>query len=382
MTDTFIFTNRASSALAGSISNVASSLAVSGGTGTLFPNPGANQFFSITLISASNPNLLEIVYCTARSGDTLSGLLRGREGTTALGWSAGDDVKHLVTAGDLNGMQQIANSRIKLNGPLTIYVNNFTGNNTNDGLSPSTPVRDLQVGIEIALANYDAGAGEIITVQLGTTGTPYTAGVIAGAIPGSAGTSSLVIQGDVVTPSNVVISATSGNAITAEGATLVTLTGLTLEATGAAPAGNGIVASFNSVVTIGPKVVFGACDTAHISAGTGATVVNGPPNGYTISGNAPVHWNADAQGQINIQDVTITLTGTPAFSSAFASAQRHGTLYIPGITFTGAGTGTSWAAGDLGLIYTGTGSAGYLPGSGTGSPATPATLGTTGGLYD
>lgn len=102
---TFIFANDASSTLAGPISSTALSVTLASGTGALFPNPGAGQQFAMTFNDAATGLLTEIVYCSARSGDTIT-IARGQEGTTAQSWSAGDLAANLITAGQMDVMFQ------------------------------------------------------------------------------------------------------------------------------------------------------------------------------------------------------------------------------------------------------------------------------------
>jgi hypothetical protein len=112
-TYTFIFSNGsapngASTTLAGSISNSATSLAVAAGTGMFFPSPTAGQAFALSLTSASNAAYEEIVYCTARSVDIFT-IVRAQEGTTALSFNAGDLAVNTITAGVLGSYAQSAN---------------------------------------------------------------------------------------------------------------------------------------------------------------------------------------------------------------------------------------------------------------------------------
>lgn len=97
---TFLWTNNASSTLAAPISSVATSVNVATGTGAEFPNPGAGQQFTFTMNDAATGLLTEIMYCTARSTDTLT-VTRGQEGTVAQNWNAGDLCANLITAGAL-----------------------------------------------------------------------------------------------------------------------------------------------------------------------------------------------------------------------------------------------------------------------------------------
>lgn len=94
-----LFTNNASTTLASGITAVATSITVATGQGSLFPNPSAPDFFYATLANASN--VLEIVKCTARSGDTLT-VTRAQEGTTATAYSTGDKIELRPTAAGLS----------------------------------------------------------------------------------------------------------------------------------------------------------------------------------------------------------------------------------------------------------------------------------------
>lgn len=101
----FLFANDASSTLAAPISNVATSLSLSAGTGALFPSPSSGQQFALTLNDAATGLLVEVVYCTARTGDVLT-VSRAQEGTVAQSWLAGDLAASLITAGNLSAFQQ------------------------------------------------------------------------------------------------------------------------------------------------------------------------------------------------------------------------------------------------------------------------------------
>jgi len=105
MATIFLFANDASSTLAGPITNAATAVTLASGTGALFPNPSAGQQFSLTFNDAATGLLTEIVYCTARTGDTLT-IVRAQESTVAQSWLAGDLAANLVTAGQMAAMVQ------------------------------------------------------------------------------------------------------------------------------------------------------------------------------------------------------------------------------------------------------------------------------------
>jgi hypothetical protein len=102
-----LFSNNASSSLAGPINNVATTCNLQAGAGALFPNPGAGQTFTGTFTDAATGLLNEIVSVTARSTDTLT-IVRAQEGTVALSWLAGDLFNNLWTAGQAAAMRQTA----------------------------------------------------------------------------------------------------------------------------------------------------------------------------------------------------------------------------------------------------------------------------------
>jgi len=95
--------NNATSRLASSISAAETSLAVTSGDGSKFPSPTAGQWFPLAVIKASG--VLEIMRCTARSGDVLT-VERGQEGTAAQAFTAGDRVELRLTKGVFDEINQ------------------------------------------------------------------------------------------------------------------------------------------------------------------------------------------------------------------------------------------------------------------------------------
>lgn len=98
--------NNAVTTLASPISNTAVSLTVATGAGALFPNPSGSQYFVLSLWDAATGTINEIMWCTARSGDTMT-VVRGQEGTTAVSWLAGDNVNNFWTAGSFGAFAQL-----------------------------------------------------------------------------------------------------------------------------------------------------------------------------------------------------------------------------------------------------------------------------------
>lgn len=100
-----IFSNHATTTLAADITASSTTLSCQSGDGALFPAPStAEEYFMCTLEDPSGN--IEIVKCTSRTDDTFE-VLRGQEGTTALGFVTGTVLDHRLTA------QQLTDSMAK-----------------------------------------------------------------------------------------------------------------------------------------------------------------------------------------------------------------------------------------------------------------------------
>ena len=86
-----LITNNAAGTLNGSITDVATSLALNSGQGALFPSPSGGTYFYATLVSSTLD--VEIIKVTARSTDTFSTIVRAQDGTSALAFADGDVVE-------------------------------------------------------------------------------------------------------------------------------------------------------------------------------------------------------------------------------------------------------------------------------------------------
>lgn len=92
-------TNNAETTIAGSLSEIATTVLLAPGTGQLFPQLSAGDFFPLTLIKTSNDApAREICYVTARNVDSCT-VLRAQEGTQAITFAAGDYAGCHITAG-------------------------------------------------------------------------------------------------------------------------------------------------------------------------------------------------------------------------------------------------------------------------------------------
>lgn len=93
-----IFTNNATGKLGSNVAVGDTSIILQTGMGEPFPSPSGGDYFPATLVKSDGT--LEIVKCTARSGDVLT-VVRSQEGTTAKAFSIGDRVSLRITAGSL-----------------------------------------------------------------------------------------------------------------------------------------------------------------------------------------------------------------------------------------------------------------------------------------
>lgn len=100
-----LFADNAVSQLASGITNVALTATLTAGSGSLFPAPGAGQYFKATFVDAATGTVFEIVHVTAVVGDTIT-MVRGQEGTSAHAWLAGDSIFMAPTAGTMQALVQ------------------------------------------------------------------------------------------------------------------------------------------------------------------------------------------------------------------------------------------------------------------------------------
>lgn len=101
---TIKFANNPTTTLAGTHTDVTTTLNVAAGTGALFASPTGGDYFLATILRASD-GLIEIVKCTARSTDALT-VTRAQEGTTGLAYVAGDRIEMRITKGMLDSFVQ------------------------------------------------------------------------------------------------------------------------------------------------------------------------------------------------------------------------------------------------------------------------------------
>lgn len=248
------------------------------------------------------------------------------------------------------------------------YYVRTDGSDSNDGLTDAAGGAFLTLSKALSVIATIDFNGYTVTIQLGD-GTYSSTTVSVPVTVGQATASKLVIQGNATTPANVVLSHTSGwtGAITAGAGTRVLVKNLKL---------TGNTNTYGLVATAGgyleySNIDFGSGGLAHMTATDGGLIRQ--VGAYAISGGSGIHFYAQLDGKIFAQSLTITLSGTPAFSNAFALASGLGVI-VSQSTFSGSATGKRYDATSNALIQTYGAGANYFPGNSAGTTA-------TGGLY-
>jgi hypothetical protein len=300
-----IFANNASSSLASPISNVATSFTVATGEGAKFPTPSGGDYFMLTLckVTAGIESEIEIVKCTARSGDILT-VTRAQEGTTGVAHATADLVSLRVTAAVMNEHEAFVSAK-----------------DTSGGFPGLTALK----------INFKNVLGTFISffTNSNTAARTYTFQDRDGTI---ADNTDLALKADLVSPSFTT------PALGAATATTINKVTFTQPA-----AGSTLTIANGKTLTVSNTVTFAGTDGSTLNFGAGGTL-------GTAAYTASTAYATSAQG-------TLATNALP--SASFTDAAVTGKL-ITGFT-AGAGTvaGTDTILGDVcftGVVYTGIGS--------------------------
>ncbi len=258
--------------------------------------------------------------------------------------------------------------RERLTANRTYYVRT-DGNDNNSGLVNSAAGAFLGAtkAFETIRDTLDM-AGFDVTVSI-ADGT-YTAPIVCSRQ--WSGRGRVLFVGNTGTPANVVINPTGANALSVvNGAILSLVDGMELRTT---TSGYALDAGTHGQIFLGNNLRFGAVAAgyAHMVADS-LGFINANAN-YTISGGGAHHWLSFEHGLIECLSRTITLSGTPAFTSSFAAVRRAGHISASGNTYSGSATGPRFSAQSGGSIFTNNAGLTALPGDAAGEM--------DGGFYD
>lgn len=272
-----------------------------------------------------------------------------------------------LSGGGITGQLPIANLPTGMRLPYlsnTNYcVNSSTGSDGNTGFSPSCWAT-LQHAWNTIVGEADlAGFQAVVDIADGL----YAGFAAAGPVVGSLGPSNVVFNGNVVTPGNVTITTVNGVAVSASAGAGFTIQGAKLVATGAST-GVCTLASTGAYLIVS-SVNFSQCDFAGMYAiDSGTVVTNGA---ITISGGGATFIAAQTNGLIKIDNTAVTTSGTPNFTTSFASATALGSIHSFSSTFGGTGaTGARYGASLNAVIDTNGGGGSYFPGDSAGATST------------
>jgi hypothetical protein len=203
----------------------------------------------------------------------------------------------------------------------------------------------------------------IYNVTISTQAGTFTENLVADGPHVGAGR--IILQG---VGSTTILTSTTGNTLAVSHQAVLQCEDFKISST----AGNGFNVYDQGMIVESSGIEFGACAGTHcyaVGPGSFIEIIDD----YSITGAAAQHWIADFGGAINVSNLTLTITGTPAFTR-FAWAYT-GLIFCAGITFSGSATGQRFRSENNGVIETQTLSYTYLPGNSAGAQA-------SGGIYN
>lgn len=224
----------------------------------------------------------------------------------------------------------------------TTYYVRTDGNDSNAGIANTSggAWATIQHAVD-TVGTLDLN-GHTVTIQVGD-GT-YAAGVSRNTGFNRNGT--VILQGNVSTPSNCVISTSTSCLIFTN--CVVTILGFKL----VSATGSGISAA-RSLITINGAMEYGACAGNQLAAFESATILVSA--NYVISGNAAAHFGVINAAILFKTALTVTIAGTPFFSAAFANLTNLAvlSLFTPNTVFSGSATGKRFIIADLSVVNAG-----------------------------
>lgn len=323
----FMFVNNVDTTLAGAVSSSATSLTLSSAANLPSSIP-SGEVLVITLNDQATRQNFEVIYATSVSGSTLSGLLRGQEGTTALSWSTGDFAYSGPTKGQQASFGQLA------------AANEWGGINTFD-----QPVIVPPATASNQAVNLGQIGGRLITVRLFTSSTTYTS---------TTGTNSVIVE--------VVGNGGGGGAVASTSASQVAASGggggggyamsrLTSGFNGAAititAPGNGGAAG-GGTGTAGGAISFGGISATGGGGGQGASAVPNTASSMAAGGAGGVGSGGNVlnlNGALGGNAVTVGVSigaGSGGYSGRGGQSGGNGLQIGGGVT---AGAGINGIAG-------------------------------------
>jgi hypothetical protein len=236
----------------------------------------------------------------------------------------------------------------------TYYVRT-DGNDANNGLADNSGGAFLTIAKAIATVSALDLSIYNVTIQL--QDTTWTEGVL---VPGAwIGSGTVTLRG----ASNACVLNASTTLIVSGVGSKVELSDLDIRGS------VGVIAQAGGQITCRANMIFSGTATHMRTNGPGSSITMN--NNYSITSGGTRHFQASPGGSIVMFGITITLSGTLSFSTAFAQADRTALISTNACTFTGGTvTGKRYDATINAVIYTGGAGASHYPGNVAGTTAT------------
>jgi len=253
----------------------------------------------------------------------------------------------------------------QLTAPRTLYVR-ADGNDNNDGSANTSGSAFLTIQAAVNAAYRLDFNGNNVTIQV-NAGT-YTSPVVTNApfLNGGQLGGSLLIKGDLTTPSNVVVSTTNNYAFLFNNQSNVQVGGFKITTSGS---GSAIGIFTSSCVQLCGKMEFGAVAWWAFDVENNAYCQT---SGFaiTISGSmlSMIACFGCSEFQTNSGSAW-TISGSPAWGTCGVDVEQNSYCKLSGSTWTGTATGTRFICKTGGVIDTGGQATTWIPGSvaGTGT---------------
>lgn len=299
------------------------------------------------------------------SSDTDTGLFR--KGANNLGVAVGGaevaDISSTALTVDVPVLA--SNIRNRLTASKDYYVRT-DGNDSNTGLANTAGAAFLTIqnACNVVARTIDP-AQQSVTIHV-ADGT-YSENITLPPVPGAPNNGGISISGNTTTPNNVIIAGNSavaaifalgdGNDWLVEGVKVTNASGA------------GVYGHAGAWIRLN-KVNIGACVIQIQADHLGTVEIQG---NMTLSGNCSYGFVTNSGGYLLVTAITITVSGTPAYSARFTYAGQD-SLQVWSATISGSATGQRFSASG-GHIFSADGTATYFPGNAVGAKD-------TGGTYD
>jgi hypothetical protein len=307
----------------------------------------------------------------AAAGDTGSVLFQtGFSGRAEFGL-AGDDDFHVKVSADgsawheaivinrSNGTVKGVGIREKLIANRTYYVRT-DGSDSNTGLANTSGGAFLTIQKAInTVAALDLSTFNVeIVVGAGTYGAGF------GMNGMWVGSGTVQLTGDVTTPSNVTVQATSANLFQVTSRAKIFIRGFKLVTTSS----GSLVRCQSGHIVLNGNMEYGQAGFYQLEARDGGFIE--VTANYSISGSPGIaHWGLNTNGMLYCVARTITLTGTPNWPTAFVEATLGAVAEVHANTFSGSATGKRYDITRTAAARA-SASATYFPGDVAGTTAT------------